>query len=124
LSYLFVAHDLAVVEHISHRVAVMYLGRIVELTSTRRLFTSPQHPYTEALLSAVPVPDPTMRRKRLILAGDVPSPMHLPTGCRFHTRCPYAFDRCRREEPALAEIAPGHVVACHLREAPPSRETH
>jgi oligopeptide/dipeptide ABC transporter ATP-binding protein len=117
LSYLFVAHDLAVVEHISHRVAVMYLGRIVELTTTRALFGNPLHPYTEALLSAVPVPDPTVRRKRLILAGDVPSPMNLPEGCRFHTRCPYAFDRCGREEPALMEVAPGHVVACHLRDA-------
>src|SRR5690348_10408985 len=122
LSYLFVAHDLAVVEHISHRVAVMYLGRIVELTTTQALFGNPLHPYTEALLSAVPVPDPTVRRKRLILAGDVPSPMDLPAGCRFHTRCPYAFDRCRREEPSLAEVAPGHVVACHLREAPRSSE--
>ena len=116
LSYLFVAHDLAVVEHISHRVAVMYLGRIVELTTTRELFDHPLHPYTEALLSAVPVPDPTVRRKRLILSGDVPSPMDLPAGCRFHTRCPYAFDRCRHEEPKLAEVAPAHVVACHLRE--------
>ena len=116
LSYLFVAHDLAVVEHISHRVAVMYLGRIVELTSTRALFGNPLHPYTEALLSAVPVPDPTVRRKRLILAGDVPSPMDLPAGCRFHTRCPYAFDRCRHEEPKLAEVTPAHFVACHLRE--------
>ncbi|MGE5739534.1 MAG: ABC transporter ATP-binding protein [Betaproteobacteria bacterium] len=116
LSYLFVAHDLAVVEHISHRVAVMYLGRIVELTTTRALFDNPLHPYTEALLSAVPVPDPTVRRKRLILSGDVPSPMDLPAGCRFHTRCPYAFDRCRHEEPKLAEVAPAHVVACHLRE--------
>jgi oligopeptide/dipeptide ABC transporter ATP-binding protein len=117
LSYLFVAHDLAVVEHISHRVAVMYLGRIVELTTTRALFGNPLHPYTEALLSAVPVPDPTVRRKRLILAGDVPSPMDLPSGCRFNTRCPYAFERCRREEPALAEVSPAHFVACHLREA-------
>ncbi|MEO8537501.1 MAG: ABC transporter ATP-binding protein [Betaproteobacteria bacterium] len=122
LSYLFVAHDLAVVEHISHRVAVMYLGRIVELTSTRALFGNPLHPYTEALLSAVPVPDPTVRRKRLILAGDVPSPMDLPAGCRFHTRCPYAFDRCRREEPALVEVSPVHFVACHLREASPASD--
>ena len=124
LSYLFVAHDLAVVEHISHRVAVMYLGRIVELTSTRALFGNPLHPYTEALLSAVPVPDPTVRRKRLILAGDVPSPMDLPAGCRFHTRCPYAFDRCRREEPALTEVSPAHFVACHLRENPGMSDGH
>ena len=120
LSYLFIAHDLAVVEHISHRVAVMYLGRIVELTSTRALFATPLHPYTEALLSAVPVPDPTVNRKRLILAGDVPSPIELPAGCRFHTRCPYAFDRCRVEEPALKEVAPTHFVACHLRDMPGS----
>ena len=120
LSYLFVAHDLAVVEHISHRVAVMYLGRIVELASTRALFAAPQHPYTEALLSAVPVPDPTMARKRIILAGDVPSPIELPTGCRFHTRCPYAFDRCRVEEPLLKEVMPGHFAACHLRDAAPA----
>ena len=117
LSYLFVAHDLAVVEHISHRVAVMYLGRIVELAATRALFGNPQHPYTEALLSAVPVPDPTVARKRIILAGDVPSPIELPTGCRFHTRCPYAFDRCRVEEPRLQEVMPGHFAACHLRDA-------
>jgi oligopeptide/dipeptide ABC transporter ATP-binding protein len=116
LSYLFVAHDLAVVEHISHRVAVMYLGRIVELTSKRALFSNPLHPYTEALLAAVPVPDPTIQRKRLILPGDVPSPIKLPTGCRFHTRCPYAFDRCRVEEPLLKEATPAHWVACHLRE--------
>ena len=117
LSYLFIAHDLAVVEHISHRVAVMYLGRIVELTSTRALFANPLHPYTEALLSAVPVPDPTIHRKRLILAGDVPSPIELPGGCRFHTRCPYAFDRCRAEEPVLKEVTRAHFVACHLRES-------
>jgi oligopeptide/dipeptide ABC transporter ATP-binding protein len=116
LSYLFVAHDLAVVEHISHRVAVMYLGKIVEIGSTRALFGNPLHPYTEALLAAVPVPDPTVRRKRIILAGDVPSPINIPTGCRFHTRCPYAFERCRVEEPALKTSASGQMVACHLRD--------
>jgi oligopeptide/dipeptide ABC transporter ATP-binding protein len=117
ISYLFVAHDLAVVEHISHRVAVMYLGKIVELTDKRSLFADPQHPYTEALLSAVPVPDPKFQRKRVILSGDVPSPINPPAGCRFHTRCPYAFDRCRLDEPPLKEVRPGHWAACHLREA-------
>ena len=115
VSYLFVAHDLAVVEHISHRVAVMYLGKIVELTDRRSLFRNPQHPYTEALLSAVPLPDPKAKKKRIILAGDVPSPITPPPGCRFHTRCPYVEERCRNEEPLMKQVQPGHHVACHLR---------
>jgi peptide/nickel transport system ATP-binding protein/oligopeptide transport system ATP-binding protein len=114
LSYLFVAHDLAVVRHISHRVAVMYLGRIVELSDTRELFDRPKHPYTEALLSAVPIPDPTLKRKQIVLQGDVPSPINRPSGCHFHTRCPYVQDRCRKEEPVTRELSPGHIVACHF----------
>ena len=115
LSYLFISHNLAVVEHISHRIAVMYLGRIVEHADTRSIFTNAQHPYTEALLSAVPVPDPAIKRKKRVLQGDVPSPMKPPPGCHFHTRCPYAVARCKVEVPLLREIAPGHHVSCHLR---------
>jgi oligopeptide/dipeptide ABC transporter ATP-binding protein len=115
LSYLFISHNLAVVEHISHRIAVMYLGRIVEHTARETLFRRPLHPYTEALLAAVPVPDPAARRAKRVLQGDVPSPLHPPAGCHFHTRCPYAEARCRSETPRLREIEPGHHVACHLR---------
>ncbi len=115
LSYLFISHNLAVVEHISHRIAVMYLGRIVEQADTRTIFTNAQHPYTEALLSAVPVPDPAIKRQKRILQGDVPSPVKPPPGCHFHTRCPYAVARCKVEVPSLREIAPGHHVSCHLR---------
>jgi len=115
LSYLFVSHNLAVVEHIAHRVAVMYLGRIVEYADTGTLFSNPQHPYTEALLSAIPVPDPELKKPRRIMQGDVPSPIKPPPGCHFHPRCPIATDRCKVETPVLKEGAPGHKVACHLR---------
>ncbi len=117
LSYLFISHDLAVVEHISHKVAVMYLGRIVEMTDKTSLFDMPLHPYTEALLSAVPIPDAKAReKKRMILQGDVPSPINPPPGCHFHSRCPYATERCRTEEPLLREVQPGHLAACHLHD--------
>ncbi len=118
LALLFISHDLAIVEHLTHRVAVMYLGKIVELADRATLFASPHHPYTRALLSAVPVPDPDAKRTRIILTGDVPSPINPPRGCRFHTRCPYVFDRCLTEEPKLRNVGAGHVSACHLQTAP------
>jgi oligopeptide transport system ATP-binding protein len=115
LTYLFIAHDLSVVKHISDRIAVMYLGRIVELAETEELFSNPQHPYTEALLSAVPIPNPEMRRERIILPGDVPSPINPPPGCPFHTRCLYVQPSCRVDEPPFEDVGGGHYVACPIR---------
>ncbi len=115
LTYLFIAHDLSVVEHISDRVAVMYLGRVVEIATAKDLYANPKHPYTEALLSAVPIPDPKAKRKRIVLQGDVPNPIRPPPGCHFHTRCPIAEERCSRDVPQLKQTTPGHWVSCHLR---------
>jgi oligopeptide transport system ATP-binding protein len=114
LAYLFISHDLGIVEHVADRVAVMYLGRIVEIAEKERLFAGPRHPYTRALISAAPVPDPQAKRERIVLEGDVPSPMTPPPGCHFHTRCPFVFDRCRKEAPVLREAEAEHRFACHL----------
>lgn len=119
LALLFISHDLAIVEHLTHRVAVMYLGRIVEMADRDTLFAAPAHPYTRALLSAVPLPDTAARRQRIILKGDVPSPIDRPSGCHFHTRCPYVFDRCRTDDPALTSRGPTQQAACHLEALPP-----
>jgi oligopeptide/dipeptide ABC transporter ATP-binding protein len=114
LAYLFISHDLGVVEQISHRVAVMYLGRIVEIADKEKLFARPLHPYTRALLAAAPVPDPRAKKERIVLEGDIPSPMAPPSGCHFHTRCPFAFQRCRTEEPMLRDAGDGRLFSCHL----------
>jgi peptide/nickel transport system ATP-binding protein/oligopeptide transport system ATP-binding protein len=117
LTYLFIAHNLSVVEHFSDRVGVMYLGKMVEIAGRDDLYANPLHPYTQSLMSAIPVPDPTVQRNRIILKGDVPSPLNPPTGCRFHTRCPLAFDKCSQEEPPLKDYGREHFAACWLLES-------
>ncbi|AQR94642.1 ABC transporter ATP-binding protein [Clostridium saccharoperbutylacetonicum] len=114
LSYLFISHDLSIVEHLCTRIAIMYLGNIVEIADRDELFKNPLHPYTKALLSAVPIPDPTIKRKRIILNGDIPNPAKPPSGCKFHTRCPYAIDKCRNIEPEFRNVSEGHEAACHI----------
>jgi peptide/nickel transport system ATP-binding protein len=116
LTFLFISHDLSVVRHISDRVMVMYLGKVVEIAEKKDLFDTPLHPYTKALLSSIPVPNPTIQRERVILTGDIPSPIDPPSGCRFHTRCPFAFDRCKNEEPKIRELSRTHFVSCHIAE--------
>lgn len=115
ITYIFIAHGLPAVKYISNRIGVMYLGKLVELADSRQIYRDAQHPYTEALMSAIPIPNPTVKGKKIILEGDVPSPINPPSGCRFHTRCPYVKPVCKEREPELAEVAPGHYVACHLR---------
>ncbi|MNL60828.1 Oligopeptide transport ATP-binding protein OppF [compost metagenome] len=114
LTYMFISHDLSVVKFISDRVSVMYLGRIVELAPTKELFAKPLHPYTQALMSAVPVPNPGLKKSRIVLTGDVPNPETPPSGCAFHPRCPFAMDKCRKDEPVLRQLDSGHQVSCHL----------
>ncbi|MDM5226896.1 dipeptide ABC transporter ATP-binding protein [Cytobacillus sp. NJ13] len=119
LTFLFISHDLSVVRHISDRVMVMYLGKVVEIAEKKEMFDSPLHPYTKALLTSIPVPDPTLKRDRVILKGDVPSPIDPPGGCRFHTRCPFAAEKCKQEEPPLRELVNNHFVSCHFAETLP-----
>lgn len=119
LTYIFISHAMNVIRHVSKRVGVMYLGKIVELAPTKELFEHPLHPYTKALLSAIPVPDPRQVQNRIVLEGDLPSPKNPPAGCRFHTRCPFCQARCMKEEPVYQEVSPGHFAACHFRDFPP-----
>lgn len=115
LTYLFISHDLSVVKHISDRIGVMYLGSMAELAPKEELYSHPLHPYTQALLSAIPIPDPTLKKSRIILKGDIPSPAKPPSGCRFHTRCPYVMNKCKEVSPEFKEVATDHFVACHLK---------